>query len=175
MTVQQAITSPPNAKAPADLAQRRSQLVASFLAGDTSGFLQKCARQLDDYFRESFAESLIGPRIGLTRNPYAIIALGGYGREEQCAHSDVDLLFLFDREVPPAAEDLIREVVYPLWDIGLEVGHATRSFRECLSLASKDYEVLTSVLDARFICGVSPLYTKLTEYLRQKLLARQSR
>ncbi|MFH1982669.1 MAG: [protein-PII] uridylyltransferase [Pseudomonadota bacterium] len=175
MTPQQAIIAPLNAKAPTELAQHRSLLVASFLSGDTSGFLQKCARQLDDYFRESFAESMIGPRIGLTRNPYAIIALGGYGREEQCAHSDVDLLFLFDRQVPPAAEELIREVVYPLWDIGLEVGHATRSFKECMALASKDYEVLTSVLDARFICGVSPLYTKLTEHLRQKLLARQSR
>ena len=173
--MQPAIAPTSNTKAPTELGQNRSRLVASFLAGNTSDFLQKCARQLDDYFRDSFSESQVGPHIGLTRNPYAIIALGGYGREEQCAHSDVDLLFLFDRNIPAAAEELIREVVYPLWDIGLEVGHATRSFKECLALASKDFEVLTSLLDARFICGVSPLYSKLTEHLRHKLLARQSR
>jgi [protein-PII] uridylyltransferase len=173
--VQEAASKKPFSKVPAILDQGRSDLVDTFLNGDTEGFLHQNARLLDDYFRDSFADSDIGPRIGLTRNPYAIIALGGYGREEQSAHSDVDLLFLFDREVPEAAEELIREVVYPLWDLGLEVGHATRSLKECLSLASKDYEVLTSILDARFICGVSPLYTKMMEHLRQKLLARQSR
>ncbi len=53
---------------------------------------------LDNYFRESFAGSVIGPRIGILKNPYAIIALGGYGRQEQCTHSDVDLLFLFEKD-----------------------------------------------------------------------------
>ncbi len=173
--MQHAVTHKPLAKAPKVLAQQRAELETAFLDGKVAGFLQRCARLLDDYFRESFAGSHIGPRIGLTRNPYAIIALGGYGREEQCANSDVDLLFLFDRDVPNAAEELIREVVYPLWDIGMEVGHATRSLKECLALAAKDYEVLTSLLDARFICGVSPLYTKITEQLRQKLLGRHSR
>ena len=51
-----------------------------------------------------------GPRIGINKNPYAIIALGGYGREEQCIHSDIDLLLLFKDSVPDEAEDLIREV-----------------------------------------------------------------
>jgi [protein-PII] uridylyltransferase len=33
----------------------------------------------------------------IRQNPYAIIALGGYGRQEQCIRSDVDLLFLFKK------------------------------------------------------------------------------
>ena len=163
------------ASASAVLEEKRTALAKAFLDGERPDFLHACARLIDDYLRESFEGSRIGPRIGLTQNPYAMIALGGYGREEQCAHSDVDLLFLFNKKIPAAAEDLIREVVYPLWDIGLEVGHATRSLKECLALASKDYEVLTSLLDARFICGMSPLYSDMMEQLRQKILSRKSR
>ncbi|MCK7509775.1 MAG: DUF294 nucleotidyltransferase-like domain-containing protein [Desulfobacterales bacterium] len=86
---------------------------------------------------------MIGPRMEINKNPYAIVALGGYGREEQSLHSDVDLLFLFGKRIPPEAENLIREMIYPLWDIGMDVGYATRSLKECLSLAAKDLNVLT--------------------------------
>jgi [protein-PII] uridylyltransferase len=158
-----------------NLLEGRTKLTDRFLRNREQDYLVENARLLDNYFRESFAASVIGPRIGILKNPYAIIALGGYGRQEQCTHSDVDLLFLFEKRVPPEAEELIREVVYPLWDIGLDVGHATRSLKECLKLASQDYEVLTSLLDARFICGISPLYTQLLEKLRNTVLKRHSR
>lgn len=158
-----------------ELLEERKQLTARFLRNEEPEYLVENARLLDNYFRESFAASVIGPRIGILKNPYAIIALGGYGRQEQCTHSDVDLMFLFEKRVPPEAEELIREVVYPLWDIGLDVGHATRSLKECLKLASQDYEVLTSLLDARFICGISPLYTRLLEKLRNTVLKQHSR
>ena len=65
----------------------------------------------------------------MSENPYAIIALGGYGRQEQCIHSDVDLLFLFKKRIPGEAEDLVREMIYPLWDLGLDIGYATRSMK----------------------------------------------
>ncbi|MEJ2661548.1 MAG: nucleotidyltransferase domain-containing protein, partial [Desulfobacteraceae bacterium] len=104
------------------------------------------ASQVDEYFLSSFAQSEIGPQMGIMRNPYVLIALGGYGRAEQCVFSDIDLLFLFEKKVPPEAEALVREIVYPLWDMGLEVGHATRSIKECLKLARQDFEVLTALL-----------------------------
>ena len=56
----------------------------------------------------------------MQKNPYAVIALGGYGREEQCIHSDVDLLFLFERAVPEEAVFLVEEMVYPLWDMSIQ-------------------------------------------------------
>jgi [protein-PII] uridylyltransferase len=154
---------------------QKGSLVRGMLAGDETAFLQKNAALLDDYFRNSFTESDIGPRIGIATNPYAIIAQGGYGRQEQCLHSDVDLLLLFDRNIPAEAEALIKEVIYPLWDIGLEIGHATRTLKDCVSLASRDFEVLTSLLDARFLCGMSPLYTTMMAQLREKVLRRHSK
>ena len=37
---------------------------------------------------------MIRPRLGISKNPYVFIALGGYGREAMCsAYSDIDFLF----------------------------------------------------------------------------------
>ncbi|MGA7143771.1 MAG: [protein-PII] uridylyltransferase [Desulfobacterales bacterium] len=157
------------------LREKSAHLISDFLKRKTPDFIIEHAQILDDYFFESFENSMIGPKMGMEKNPYAIIALGGYGRREQFIHSDVDLLFLFEKYVPDEASDLIQEVVYPLWDIGLEVGYATRSLKECVKLAGKDLEVLTSVLDARLICGMSYLYSALMEQLRNKIARKRSR
>lgn len=130
------------------------------------------AEILDNYFRDCFESSEIGPRLGLVRNPYAIVAIGGYGRGEQCLRSDVDILFLFEKNVPTAADELIREIVYPLWDAGYEIGHATRSLSECVKMARSDLEVLTSLLDARIVSGQSHLYLRLMAMMREKVLGK---
>ena len=157
------------------LKRGRKRLIRELPKTPAMAFMDSMAGLVDEYFRTSFETSAIGPRMDMARNPYAIIALGGYGRNDQCVHSDVDLLILFEKRVPEAAEGLIREIVYPLWDIGLDVGHATRSLKECLSLAGKDFEILTPLLDARFVCGMSRLYTTLTQQLRQKVVMRRNR
>lgn len=162
-------------QAASQLKHNRDKLIRSFVTAGNRRFLERHARLIDDYFQNSFAGSHVGPRMGIDRNPYAIVALGGYGRTDQCIHSDVDLLILFRKELPSSAEGLIREIVYPLWDIGLDVGHATRSFKECISLAGKDFEILTPLLDARFVCGMSNLYTQLIDQLWEKVIHRKGK
>lgn len=157
------------------LQQKTRALVDRFFQGKVRDFLKQHARILDAYFIEAFETSLVGPRMDISKNPYAIIALGGYGRQEQCIYSDVDLLFLFKKKVPDQAENLIREIVYPLWDIGLDVGYATRSVKECIALSGKDFEILTPLLDARFICGWSHIYSDLMDQLREKVILKKSR
>ena len=156
------------------LREKSAHLISGFLKRKTPDFMKQHAQILDDYFFESFESSRVGPKMGMEKNPYAIIALGGYGRKEQFIHSDVDLLFLFEKYVPDKAEYLIQEIVYPLWDIGFEVGHATRSLKECVKLAIDDIEVLTSLLDARFVCGMSLLYSSLMEHLRKRFKKKHS-
>lgn len=157
------------------LQQKTRALVDRLFQGKVPDFLRQHARILDAYFIEAFETSMVGPSMNISKNPYAIIALGGYGREEQCIHSDVDLLFLFKKRVPDQAENLIREIVYPLWDIGLDVGCATRSLKECIALSGKDFEILTPLLDARFICGWSYIYSDLMDQLREKVIRKKSR
>jgi len=156
------------------LRENTDHLIFGFLKRKSPDFIKRHAQVLDDYFFESYESSRVGPEMGMEKNPYAIIALGGYGRKEQFIHSDVDLLFLFEKYVPDKAEYLIREIVYPLWDIGFEVGHATRSLKECVKLAIDDIEVLTSLLDARFVCGMSLLYSSLMEHLRKRFKKKHS-
>ncbi|MDX1707298.1 MAG: DUF294 nucleotidyltransferase-like domain-containing protein, partial [Desulfobacterales bacterium] len=157
------------------LQQKTQKLIARLLKGKEPDFLKQHTRLLDDYFRQAFETSSVGPRMDIGKNPYAIIALGGYGREEQCIHSDVDLLFLFKKKVPQEAENLVQEMIYPLWDVGLDVGYATRSLKDCLALAHKDYEIFTPMLDARFVCGWSLLFANLVDELRAKIITRKSR
>jgi len=164
-----------NKKAILALARKRDILISNFLKKDTPFFLEKHAGLFDGYFRESFENSEIGPEINLIKNPYAILALGGYGRKEQCIHSDVDLLLLFEKNIPKNADRLIREVIYPLWDTGFDVGYATRSLKDCIDIAKTDPETLTSMLDARFICGFSLLYSNLMDQMYKKIILKRSK
>ncbi|NNG00128.1 MAG: [protein-PII] uridylyltransferase [Desulfobacteraceae bacterium] len=155
------------------LSDRKTHLVTGLLGVHADKYLSRHSESFDDYFRSAFEKSNVGLELNMSRNPYALIAQGGYGRGEQCIYSDVDLLFLFAKKVPSTAESLVREIVYPLWDLGIEVGHATRSIEECTTLAESDYEVLTSLLDARFICGFSPLYSQMMEALHGRITRRR--
>jgi [protein-PII] uridylyltransferase len=154
------------------LKQARDQLFESAWKWEPPEFIRAHAELFDAYFRQCFAASRVGPELAINRNPYAVIALGGYGRAEQCVFSDVDLLLLFEKSVPKQAEELVREYVYPLWDLGLEVGYAIRSVKECVKMARDDLEVLTAVLDARFLCGISSVYADMTAQVRDKILGR---
>ncbi len=152
------------------LKKRRDELINDYLSGNEPDFLKKHTEIIDGYFHACYETSVIGPLMDIRKNPYAIIALGGYGRGEQCIHSDIDLLFLFEKKVPKAAGDLVREIIYPMWDMGFEMGYATRTLKDCIELALYDVEVLTALLDARFICGISFLYSKLMELLRKNFV-----
>jgi [protein-PII] uridylyltransferase len=163
-----------HATASTRLQEKVTGLTERFLRRKQPDVMKQLARALDDYFEQAFERSMIGPQMEINKNPYAIIALGGYGREEQSLRSDVDLLFLFSQSIPAEAETLIREMIYPLWDIGMDVGYATRSLKECLALAAKDLNVLTPILDARFICGMSMLYSELMSRLREKVIRRDA-
>jgi [protein-PII] uridylyltransferase len=163
-----------HATASIQLQENVTGLTERFLRRKQPDFMKRHSRALDDYFEQAFERSMVGPRMEINKNPYAIIALGGYGREEQCLHSDVDLLFLFSKRIPAEAEHLIREMIYPLWDIGMDVGYATRSLKECLSLAARDLNILAPMLDARFVCGMSMLYSELMSRLREKVIRKHA-
>ncbi|MDD2388283.1 MAG: [protein-PII] uridylyltransferase [Desulfobacterales bacterium] len=151
------------------LKETRQLLISNFLNYTAVNFMKHHADVLDEYFCAGFHLNQSRCKT-LSAFPYAIVALGGYGRKEQCIHSDVDLLFLFKRSIPDKAVQLIRDMLYPLWDMGLDVGHATRTLNECLSLAGQDIEVLTSLLDARLVCGSRQWYDQLMMQLRKKVI-----
>jgi [protein-PII] uridylyltransferase len=81
----------------------------------------------------------------------AIVATGGYGCGLMAPGSDIDLLFLLAQADRPK-ESVAEAILYCLWDIGLKVGHATRSIDECIRQAKADMTIRTAILE-RFLLG----------------------
>jgi len=91
----------------------------------------------------------------------AVVATGGYGRGLLAPGSDIDLLFIRPYKQTPWGESVIEFILYMLWDLGLKVGHATRSLGECVRLAKQDMTIRTALLESRFLWGHEPLYEEL--------------
>ncbi|MBW6398260.1 [protein-PII] uridylyltransferase [Roseomonas sp. HJA6] len=98
--------------------------------------------------------------------PWALVATGGYGRGVLAPFSDIDLLFLTDAGMSTRGKQSVEFMLYLLWDLGLKVGHATRSRSDCIVDAKGDATVLTALLDARFIAGAEPVFTRFAEAFR---------
>ncbi len=91
-------------------------------------------------------------------DPFAMVATGGYGRGVLAPFSDIDLLFLTEAEPTPPVLKAVEDMLYFLWDLGLKVGHATRSIPECLATARQEQTVRTALLDARHVAGSATLF-----------------
>lgn len=90
-----------------------------------------------------------------------IIAVGGYGRGDLAPGSDIDLLFLLPYKQTPWGESVVEYMLYMLWDLGLKVGHATRTVRQCVDLSKSDMTIRTTLLEMRFLWGDRPLFDEL--------------
>jgi [protein-PII] uridylyltransferase len=101
--------------------------------------------------------------------PAAVIALGGYGRGEQCLWSDVDVMLL---HTGADTARLAKAVLYPLWDANLKVGHSVRTVRECATAARDRFETLTTLLSARLVAGDPRLMADLESTMARLLSGR---
>ncbi|WP_119418683.1 [protein-PII] uridylyltransferase [Desertibaculum subflavum] len=91
----------------------------------------------------------------------SVVAVGGYGRGELAPQSDIDLLFLFPYKQTAWGEQVVELMLYLLWDMGLKVGHSTRSLDDCIRLAKQDLTIRTALLESRYIWGDEELPRKL--------------
>jgi len=87
-----------------------------------------------------------------------IMAVGGYGRGEMAPHSDVDVAFLTPLKQTAWCEQVIEAMLYFLWDLGLKVGHSSRSIDEMVRMARSDLTIRTAMLEGRYIWGDQQLY-----------------
>ena len=101
----------------------------------------------------------------------AIVAVGGYGRGELAPQSDIDLLFLLPYKSTPHSEQVVEHILYLLWDMGLKVGHATRSVDECIRQAKADMTIRTGILEARYIWGEKTLFSEMRKRFAKNIVA----
>ncbi|HEX7454667.1 MAG TPA: [protein-PII] uridylyltransferase [Gallionella sp.] len=140
----------------------RASLEQRFLQqGKPARLLAAHSKLIDKYLRRVWQQLAMPEGI-------ALIAAGGYGRCELYPKSDIDLLILLDDEPDEALQHKLHEFIALLWDIGLEVGHSSRTVAQCLNEAS-DITVQTNLLEARLLCGNAPLFAQLCVAVRQQL------
>ena len=149
----------------AELAKARDAAQATLLR-DRHG--RRCAERLcfvqDEIIRLSFSAAtrhLYHSRIPSGAERMAVVATGGYGRGLMAPESDIDLLFILPYKQTAWGEQVAEAILYCLWDMGLAVGHATRSVDESIRQARGDMTVRTGILETRFLAGDQALYDEL--------------
>jgi [protein-PII] uridylyltransferase len=130
---------------------------------------RRCAERLclvqDEIIRILFefaAGELYPARVHSQAERMAVIATGGYGRGLLAPGSDIDLLFVLPYKQTAWGESVAEAVLYCLWDMGLKVGHATRSVSESIRQAKSDMTIRTALLESRYLLGDATLYSELT-------------
>lgn len=91
-----------------------------------------------------------------------LIAVGGYGRAEMAPHSDVDIAFITPMKRAPWCEQVIEAMLYLLWDLGLQVGHSSRTVQDTLKMSREDLTIRTALLEGRYIWGDEELYAEVS-------------
>ena len=83
-------------------------------------------------------------------------------------------MFLHSRQVAAGARPLphlsriIDGTLYPLWDIGLKIGHSVRTIDDCVKIANSDMQSKTSLIEARLIEGDEELFKRFQKTLLNK-------
>jgi len=121
---------------------------------------QRHAEHMDELLRLLYANASFDRReISLL-----VGAVGGYGRCLLGMKSDVDLCFVTSGPTE-LLRPLIDELLYPLWDAGVSVGHQVITIGEAIEAALGDLPTATELLDLRPVAGNLPLARALHQRL----------
>lgn len=109
----------------------------------------------------------VGDAVSGTAN-ITLCAVGSYGRCELTPYSDIDLLLLHGIRGADKVEAITRGVLYPLWDLGFELGYAVRTIKECIHSAREDPTIATTLFDTRVVAGEPQLERDLAAELERR-------
>jgi [protein-PII] uridylyltransferase len=134
-------------------------------------FLRQHSDMVDGLVRKAFQKA----QSHAPSPSVCLMAVGGYGRAELAPYSDVDLLLLYSSSQKEELPPLIEKILYPLWDLGLEVSCSSRSINECLKMSQSDLHIKTGLIDGRYLDGEYEFFRKLYSFFTKKILHRNVR
>jgi [protein-PII] uridylyltransferase len=109
------------------------------------------------------------------QQPFALVALGGFGRGWLFPYSDIDLLFLHENQKSEEEfKDPVRRFSQELWDLRLKLSPSTRTLAECDRLDPNNVEFTLALLDCRFLAGNRETFSRLHDKLIPGLISRES-
>jgi len=148
----------------ADIAEYFTTLNETFSTPDGKDFLVKHTHKIDEIIKLIYKIALYGmfKSYQPMKNslPLSIAALGSYGREQLCVHSDIDLLIVY-REMPGYnTKEIIEKILYLIWDCGLKLGHRVHTVDQLLEASRSDITIKTALIESRFVEGSHHLWTE---------------
>jgi [protein-PII] uridylyltransferase len=132
-------------------------------------FLRQHSDMVDGLVRKAFQKA----QSQVSAPSVCLIAVGGYGKAELAPYSDVDLLLLYSSSKKEDLPPLVEKILYPLWDLGLEVSCSSRSINECLKMAQSDLHIKTGLIDGRYLDGEYEFFRKLYSLFTKNVLHRK--
>ncbi|WP_457746523.1 [protein-PII] uridylyltransferase family protein [Sulfurimonas sp.] len=137
-------------------------------------FLVKHTKKLDsiiDLMYKTVLRRMFGNYLPMRSSiPIAIVALGSYGREQLCVHSDIDLLIVYEEVDGYNTHLIIEKLFYLALDAGMKLGHRVHDVNDLFKAANEDITIRTSLMESRFITG-SPFTWHATQRELNKIRA----
>jgi len=135
----------------------KESLPELFESSQGKDFLVKHTKKLDSIMSLMYKTILrrsFGDYIPMRNSiPIAIVALGSYGREQLCVHSDIDLLIVYEDIEGFNTTLIIEKLFYLAMDSGLKLGHRVHETSDLFKAANEDLTIRTSLMESRFIIG----------------------
>lgn len=134
-------------------------------------FLVRNTRQLDSIISlmyKTVLRRVFGNYLPMRSSiPIAIVALGSYGREQLCVHSDIDLLIVYEKNDGFATELIIQKLFYLAIDAGLKLGHRVHEVSDLFHASNEDITIKTALMESRFIVGSNIAWLSATRELNK--------
>jgi [protein-PII] uridylyltransferase len=153
-------------QSPEDFASHKATLVSRWGSDDPASGTAFCAAlstATDQLLRYLFTSAMqqFSPKKAV-----ALVAVGGYGRGEMAPYSDLDVLLLHEGE--KTIDEFASALWYPLWDLGLKVGHAVRTPKETRKLGDDDLDTSTALVTSRWVAGDEKLAQAVIDEARER-------
>jgi len=153
-----------------DIKEYFGTLEESFIQNSGKDFLVKHTRKIDSLIQSVYKiamRSMFEAYLPLKNTlPITLLALGSYGREQLCVHSDIDLMIVYKKTKGYNAEEMIEKIIYILWDAGIKLGHRVHEIDELFEVSKTDITIKTSMLESRFVEGSKYLWTTIENELQ---------
>ena len=150
----------------AHIKEYKDSLPELFTKNQGKDFLVKHTKKLDGIISLMYKTVLrrcFGDYLPMRSSiPVAIVALGSYGREQLCVHSDIDLLIVYEDIEGFNVKFIIEKLFYLVLDSGLKLGHRVHEVSDLFKASNEDLTIKTSFMESRIIIG-SPFVWQATQ------------
>ena len=130
-----------------------------FTKNQGKDFLVKHTKQLDSIISlmyKTVLRRVFGNYIPMRNSiPVAVVALGSYGREQLCVHSDIDILIVYENVDGFNTHLIMEKLFYLALDSGLKLGHRVHTVDDLFKASNEDITIRTSLMESRLIIGSS--------------------